>query len=119
MTRVVSLVVRWLARGVALLVAGTYLLLVSGEILSAHSGPPAQLREWAGMVLLACAMAALLLAWKWELPGALLSLATLAAFLVVARMHRSDTAMLAAAPGVLFLVDWILRRIHPLEAMSK
>ena len=119
MTRIVSLVVRWLARGMALLLAGTYLLLISGEILSAHAGPPAQLREWAGMMLLACAIAAMLLAWKWELPGALLSLATLAAFLVVARMHRSDTAMLAAVPGVLFVGDWILRRIHPPEAISK
>jgi hypothetical protein len=101
---------RWLARSAALLVAGAYLLLVAGEVLTPHSGPPTHLREWAGIALLSAAVAGMMLAWKWELPGALISLASLAVFVPLVHMRRYDVVAIAAVPGILFLLDWALRK---------
>jgi hypothetical protein len=109
MQQFVYLVVRWVARLSAVLVAGGFLFLVAGEMLSPHSGPPTHLREFAGIGLLAFAMAGMLLAWKWELPGALLSLGALATFVAVVRLNRYGVIAVIAIPGVLFLADWILR----------
>jgi len=102
---------RWTARGAALLVAGIYVVLVLGEFFPhPHSGPPTHFREWAGIVLLTSAIVAMLVAWKWELAGALGSLAALAAFIVVVRMRNYEVVAVVAIPGFLFAADWVLRR---------
>ena len=100
---------RWMARCAALLIAGAVLVLVSGEFLHPHSGPPTQVREWAGILLFTAAIVSALLAWKWELPGALASLAALAAFVPTVGMRNYGVVAVLAIPGVLFLLDWILR----------
>lgn len=110
MSPTVPLAVLWLARCAALLVAGAYLILVSGEILFPHSGPPALVREWLGLVLLALSIAGMLLAWKWVLAGALLSLGALLLFVPVARFHAYGIAAVIALPGVLFLLSWVTSR---------
>ena len=109
MLQIIFPAIRWTARLAALLVAGVFLSFVLGEFTHPHSGPPTQLREWAGILLLTSATVGIVLAWKWELPGALLSLAALAAFIPVARIHRYDVVAVADIPGVLFLLDWLLR----------
>jgi hypothetical protein len=101
--------IHWAARCAALLVTGAFLLFLAGEFINPHSGPPTQFREWAGIVLLIAAIIGMLAAWKWELPGALLSLLTLAAFIPVVGMHRYDVVVFAAIPGILYLGDWLLR----------
>ncbi|HYL79073.1 MAG TPA: hypothetical protein VEU96_33085 [Bryobacteraceae bacterium] len=108
MRRFASLI-HWAARLAALLVTGTFLLLLAGEFVNPHSGPPTHLREWAGIGLLIAAIIGMLAAWKWELPGALLSLLTLVAFVPVVGMHRYDVVGFAAIPGILYLGDWLLR----------
>ena len=105
--------VHWAARGAALLVTGMFLLLLAGDFLNPYSVPPAHFREWAGIVLLIAAIIAMLAAWKWELPGALLSLLALAAFVPVAGMHRYGVVAFAAIPGILYLGDWLLRHKRP------
>jgi hypothetical protein len=105
--------VHWAARGAALLVAGTFLLLLAGNLLDPYSPGPTHFREWAGIVLLLAAIAGMLAAWKWELPGALLSLLTIAAFVPVAGMHRYGVIAFAAIPGILYLGDWLLRHKRP------
>jgi hypothetical protein len=112
MNEYVLLATRWLARGVSVVVAGGFLLLVIGEFTHPHSGPPTQLREWAGIAMISLGVAGMLLAWKYELAGALLSIAALSAFAFVVRMNRYDVVALLALPGVLFLLDWMLRRSH-------
>jgi hypothetical protein len=109
MLKVVS-VIRWTARGTAALIAIGFVVFALGEPmdLSMSLG----FREWTGMVLLLGAVAAMLLAWKWEFPGALISLLALVAFAVVVHMRRYDVLAIAAIPNVLFLVDWMLRRLH-------
>jgi hypothetical protein len=113
MTRFAYGIICWAARCAALLVAGGFLVLVTGEMMNPFSGPPAGFREWAGIVLLIAAVAGMLAAWKWELPGALLSLLTLAAFVPVVGMRRYDVVGFAAIPGILSLSDWYLSEWLP------
>ena len=101
--------IHWTARCAALLVAGAFFVLLAGELINPHSGPPTEFRDWAGIVLLAAAIVGMLAAWKWELPGALFSLLTLAAFVPVVGMRRYDIVGFAAIPGLLYLFDWLLR----------
>lgn len=101
--------IHWAARGAALLVVGTFLFFLAGNLMDPYSGPPTRFREWAGLALLAAAVIGMLAAWKWELPGALLSLLALAAFVPVVRMNRYDVVAIAAIPGILYLCDWWLR----------
>lgn len=108
--------IRWAARCAALLVAGAFLVLLSGEMLNPHSGPPSSFRDWAGIVLIFCSVAGMLLAWKWEFAGATVSLATLAAFFFVVRFSRYDIVAMAAVPGILFVGDWAVRRFERPEA---
>ena len=101
---------RWAARVCSILILGSFLYFLAGEMINPHSGPPSGFREWAGLVLTLTSIASLVVAWKWELTGAAISLATLAAFVCVVRMNRYEVVIIAAIPGLLFLLDWILRR---------
>ncbi len=110
MSHLVSPAIRWAARGAVLVICGGFAMLVGGEILSPHSGPPTHLREYAGIALLALVMAAMLAAWRWELGGALLSLGGLAVWTYMVHMRRMGVVAVIAIPSVLFLTDWWLCR---------
>jgi hypothetical protein len=60
------------------------------------------------MVLLFGAVAAMLLAWRWEFPAALVSLFALGGFAAVVHMRRYDVLLIAASPNLFFLIDWKL-----------
>jgi hypothetical protein len=60
----------------------------------------------------------MLVAWRWELLGAILSLASLAAFTAVIHFNRHTVHVVLAVPGVLFLADWLLRRRHTPTPMT-
>jgi hypothetical protein len=110
-------VIRWTARIASVLIAGVYLLLVFGEISSPHSGPPTQLVEWTGIALISVACLAPLAAWRRELTGAVASLAALLLFAALIQFREHYIHAIIATPGVLFLVDWALRRpAHPRSA---
>ena len=64
------------------------------------------------MLLLFGGIVAMLLAWKWEFPAALISLFALGAFAAVVRIERYDVLAVIAIPNILFLLDWKLRRLH-------
>lgn len=113
----VASVIRWTARGTAALIAIGFVVFAIGEPMD-FSMSSLSFREWTGMVLLLGAIAAMLLAWKWEFPGALISLLALVVFAVVVHMRRYDVLAIAAIPNVLFLVDWTLRRLHD-EPLAK
>src|SRR5260370_41013984 len=103
---------RWLARLSALVIAGGFLLIVAGEMLSPHSSPPSHLREWVGILLLASTCVGMLLAWRWELPGALLSLASLAAFTADVALPPPTRRIVWGPPRLLFLL-WLRPRRAP------
>ena len=112
------LILRWIARLSGLLIAGGYVLLVIGEFTNPHSGPPPTFVEWVGIGLLTATCAGMLVAWRWELLGAILSLASLAAFTAVIHFNRHTVHVVLAVPGVLFLADWLLRRRHTPTPMT-
>jgi len=106
----INSVVRWTARVTATLVAVGFVVFAVGEPLD--SCLSLSFREWSGMVLLLAAVAAMPLAWKWEFPGASISLFALGAFAAVVHVNRFDVLAIAAIPNILFLMDWKLRRVH-------
>jgi hypothetical protein len=112
------LLLRWAARACGLIVAGGYFLLMAGEMLTPHSGGPSTVIEWTGIVLLTTACVGMLAAWYWELPAALVSLASLAAFALLIRMGHHAVLIVLAIPGVLYVADWLARRANgsPLPA---
>ena len=117
MADILLTVVRWMARVASVLIAGVYLLLVFGELAGSHSGPPTQFIEWTGITLVSIACLAPLAAWRRELPGAVASLAALLLFAALIRFREYYIHAIIAIPGVLFLLDWALRRpAHPRSA---
>ncbi len=110
MSTIVSWIIRWTARAAAVLIAVIFFAFVAGEPVGSLQVIHA--REWVGMVLLFVCIMAMLLAWKWEVPAALVSLFALAAFAAVVHMKRYDVLLIAATPNVLYLLDWKLRRFH-------
>ena len=108
-------ILRWSARLAGLLVAAGFVTLAVGEMMSPQSAPPSHLSEWTGIILLSLTCAGMLVAWKWELPGAVLSLGALGAFLCVIRMSRYGVICAFAVPGVLFLIDWYFHRAARLQ----
>ncbi len=103
-------VMRWIARIGAGLAAAVMLLFFVGEGLAEGLAPLLDLsfRESAMMVAFAAVWVSLLLGWRWELVGGLLTLSGLAAFYVVdyalsGTFPRGPTFFLFASPGLLFL----------------
>lgn len=111
MSPILEFLVRWTARITAVTIAVLFLTFAlgepSGSLRSIHP------REWVGMVFLFGAIVAMVLAWKWEFPAALISLFALGVFAAVVHMRRYDVLIIAAIPNLLYLVDWKLRRDHP------
>jgi hypothetical protein len=107
MSDIVLMVLRWGARIASLGLACLFGLMILGEFTSPHSGPPSQPIEWAGIALLAATCLGALLAWKWELAGGVLSLASLALFMILIRIRWDVVIGVASAPAILFLVSWL------------
>lgn len=103
-------IVRRTARVAAILVAAVFLAFVVGE--PRGSLRTIHLREWIGMALLFGAITAMVLAWNWEFPAALISLFALGTFAAVVHMRGYGVLAIMTIPNVLFLLDWKLRRFH-------
>jgi hypothetical protein len=110
MSRIICYTARWTARIATVFLAAGFVAFALGE----PEGPLDIItpREWAGMALLFAAIVAMLLAWKWELPAALISLFALGAFAGALHMRQYTVLIVAAVPNLLFLLDWKLRHRH-------
>ncbi len=102
-------ILRWSARFSALALACLFLIFVSAEVISPHSGPPSKMRDFMGIGLLSVACLAPILGWWRELLAALISLTALAGFALMTKAGRIDTLLIMGIPGILYLGDWILR----------
>jgi hypothetical protein len=60
--------------------------------------------EWLGIGLLVSSVISMLAAWKWELAGALVSLACLVAWALVVRINNPGPVIIAGIPSCLYLV---------------
>jgi len=115
---------RWLARlsglAVAVVYALTIAMMLEGSFHYLHHLPHLHRPQypvlthvqWLGVGLLATTCIGLLAAWIWELFGAILTLVSVAALLVLMAMKElvGVPVVLPVLPGVLFLISGILRR---------
>ena len=108
MSPIINGIIRWAARGCTIVVALVFMGFVVAE--PEGSLQAIHFREWVGMVLLIATIVAMLLAWKWEFPAALISLLALGGFAAVVHMQREDVLVVLAIPNILFLLDWKLRQ---------
>lgn len=112
MSDTLLLAIRWAARLSALVLAAMFTLMVAAEFTAPHSGPPDSFLEWAGIGLLAAVVGGAILAWKWELTGASLSLLSLIIFAALMRIRADIVIVACAMPGLLFLADYAMRHSH-------
>jgi len=103
-------VVRWLARLCGLLIAGMYIFFAVGEFTTPHSGTSPTFVEGTGIALLSATCAGMLVAWRWELTGAVISLVSLMGFTSLIRVNNHITTVVLAVPGILYILDWLLQR---------
>jgi hypothetical protein len=101
-------ILRWAARISGLLVALAFGLLLFGESFQQRSGPPAGLREWTGILLLVACCVGMLVAWRHELVGALVSLVALNALAFLVPFWQYTVLFLIAIPAFLYLADWLI-----------
>ena len=113
MSQLAFVILRWLARLSSLFFACVFLLIIVLEFLAPQSGPPSRLVDWAGAILLFVAVVGLILAWKWDFTGALIALAALVLHVSLVRYHTYAVIWFGAIPAVLYLADWVLRRLAP------
>ena len=108
---------RWIARLGGLFVATMYLVFAASNLFSPDASAPSAAREWFGIALLSTSCLSLLVAWRWELIGAVLSLVTLTAFAAVIELPQPWVLAVIALPGALYLLDWAVST--PLALKSK
>ncbi len=105
-------IIRWIARIWSLFSLAMFLLFSVGESL----GQPLQFtpQELLGLLFFPVGVAlGMVLAWKWELPGGLITAGSLLAFYLLEFIIDRDFPsgiwfLLFAAPGFLFLLTWYL-----------
>ena len=101
-------VLRWIALLAVLLVAGGYVLLTVGEFTQPHSCLPSTISEWTGIALLTATMG-MVLAWRWELPGAVMPLAALVSFTALFEWGSTELFCIRHAGHPGFRLVWFLR----------
>lgn len=106
--------VRWLARATSLISIGLIGLFFIGEGFNVRD---VAAREWIGLLFFPVGvLSGLVLAWKRELLGALLSIGSLVCFYIVygllatGRFPKGWAFIAFAAPALFFLVSWILEK---------
>ncbi|MCC6860196.1 MAG: hypothetical protein IT158_16635 [Bryobacterales bacterium] len=110
MPRLLPSLLRWIARFSAILLAVAFLLFATFGVLLPHQGPAG--REWLAISFFGAACLLPLLSWRWELPGAVLSLLCLLTWALLAGQVRQLFALIVGLPGVLFLASWISHRVR-------
>lgn len=106
--------VRWFARATSVLSIGLLLLFIIGE----GSGPRAVAsREWIGLLFFPFGVVVgMLVAWKRELLGSLLSIASLVCFYIVygfilnGRLPGAWAFAAFTSPAFFFLLTWLTER---------
>lgn len=109
MSNTLPFFLRLAARASTVFLAGLYFMIVAGEFGSRRSDTPAALRDWVGILLLTACVVGMVVAWRHELAGAVLSLATLVAFALVVQFANYALMGVVALPGLFYLADWMVR----------
>jgi hypothetical protein len=109
--KLVSLILRWLARGTSALSIAIILLFFVGF-------RPSQVaaREWIGLMFFPLGVVlGMLISWKSEMVGSIVSLTSLAAFyffyeLMITGRLGGWAFLVFTAPAFLFLISWITHK---------
>ena len=111
-TRLLATIFRWSARILGTVLVGLTLVLAIGEGIPNLLTQPFVIQL--GFLALTLMLLGILLAWRWELPGGLMSLAGWVLFIVAERIHwqHSLFLMLLCVPSLLFLGSAVLLRYH-------
>ena len=115
--------VRWLARVGSLLVIGTLALFVFGEL--GQSTLPIRARDLAGLALFpGGVILGMIVSWKYELEGALLSIGSLISFYVVLALLIGNfpngwAFIVFTGPAFLFLLSSMMEKLKTHGAYSQ
>jgi hypothetical protein len=101
-------VLRWSARGLSVLLVGFVLLMAAGE----HPNLIAVIRSTRGLFLVFpfAVCIGMVMAWRWELAGGVLSLVSLGLFYTIefvqsGRLPRGPFLLMFGGPAILFLAS--------------
>lgn len=102
------LVLRWTARLLSLLALGVFVMFAIGEGLNLAHFSAFELVLFVFFPFGVCL--GMVLAWRWEGLGGAITIASLAAFYLLAR-PRGYAFLVLAVPGFLFLLCWLWARL--------
>ena len=112
----IALIVRWIARIGSVVSAGLLMAFMFGG-----SERPPNLQESVGLLFFpGGVLLGMAVAWKYELIGSLVAVASLVAFyvmqlLVAGRLPSGPYYFLFSLPGFLFLIAWCYEKCNPVS----
>lgn len=108
-TKLLANILRWIARIIGTVLVGLTLILALGEGMPNLYTQPFVIQI--GFLAIALVLSGILLAWRWEFPGGILSLVGWFLFVVAERVNwrHSPFFILLCVPGLLFLGSSLLR----------
>jgi len=107
-------IIRRIARIWSIVILALFLVLIIGHSLNPEEPSPTPI-EWLGMAFFPIGVTVgLVLAWKWEGLGGIITIVGVVAFYAWAQIAKGRSGgpvpALVAVPGVLFLIYWL--RLH-------
>ena len=111
-TKLLATIFRWIARIIGIVLVGLTLILAIGEGVPNLFTQPVVIQI--GFLALALVVSGILLAWRWELPGGIMSLVGWVLFILAERVHWQHSLffILLGVPSLLFLGSSFLRRYY-------
>jgi hypothetical protein len=109
-TMLLASIFRWTARVIGVVLVGLMVVLAIGEGVPNLFTQPLLIQL--GFLALALVLSGILLAWRWEFPGGILSLIGWVLFILAERVHWQHSLffILLVVPSLLFLASYFLRR---------
>jgi hypothetical protein len=111
-TMLLATIIRWIARVIGIVLVGLTLILAIGEGVPNLFTQPFLIQL--GFLALALVLSGILLAWRWEFLGGILSFVGWVLFILAERVHWQHSLffILLAVPSLLFLASSFLRRYY-------
>lgn len=111
-TKLLATIFRWTARVIGIVMVGNTLIFAIGEGVPNPFTQPFVIGL--GFLALALVLFGILLAWRWELPGAIMSIVGWVLFVVAENINWRNSLffILLGVPSLLFLSSFFLRRYY-------
>jgi len=111
-TNLLATIFRWIARVIGIVLVGLMLILAIGEGVPNLFTQPFLIQL--GFLALALVVSGILLAWRWEFLGGIMSLAGWVLFILAERVHWQHSLffILLVVPSLLFLGSSFLCRYY-------